>query len=268
MNARLDDEIVFTKCPHCGSLNNGDVEVCLTCGVNICNYYTNIEATDDFTENEQANNSTQPEERQKRTRRLIKKLKLEQGEVANIRVIIILLLFLGFVTLLGVTITAYFIKTRNQASTNYLNLALECVEDSDPKCAYEMVVRAGNLGQKKYYTEPILLWSLEQLILQDTQQDYFQKFTTINQCLEIDPVNPVCLEALCIDSVDLLELHLANGNYEKLIMIINDMVLNCGQLEPVVFRLREQAFTGWYEESLEQHQYFKAWRIKKEWESN
>ena len=148
MNVKLDDEIVITKCPHCGFLNNGDVEVCLTCGVNICNYYNNLGATDDFTEHEQPNNSAQLEERQRWTRRLIKKLNLEQGEVANTRVIILLLLFLGLVTLLGVTIIAYFIKTRNQASTNYLNLALECVEDNDPKCAYEMVVRAGNLGQK------------------------------------------------------------------------------------------------------------------------
>lgn len=266
MNAKLDDEIVFKKCPHCGFLNHGDVEVCLSCGVNIGNYYKNIDAIDDLIKHKQANKYAQLEEGQKSKRRSIKNQNLDKNEMANTRVIIIFLLFLGLVTLLGVSITAYFIKTRNQAAFNYLSLALKCVEDNDPECAYEMVVRASKLGQKEYQTEPILLWTLEQFILRDTQQDFIQKSTIISQCLEIDPANPICLEAMCVDNVEQVKLQLANGDYENLTAIINDMLLNCGQPDPVVLRLREQVFSSWYQESLEQHQYIKAWRIKKEWD--
>jgi len=44
--------------------------------------------------------------------------------------------------------------------------------------------------------------TLEQFILQDTQQDFIQKSTIISQCLEIDPANPICLEAMCVDGVE------------------------------------------------------------------
>lgn len=263
MIADSNDEIVFKKCPHCGHINNGDVEVCLSCGVNIRRYVNNLE---EINAHKVGGNSTKVahlEAGWTQNHQLKKNFSTDNTAAENYLTILIVLFFLGLVIILGSITTAFFVRSRNNAATEYLERAITCVEDNDPDCAYIMIKRASKLGQKESNTEPILLWALENFITEDLNSDNFdQMIKTIRACLEIDPENPFCINTLCIDNDWVLENYQLNNDHEHILATLNDILNLCEKPDPAFYLFKGQVYLNWYQESLENQQYFKAWRIK------